>query len=416
MATWLFQGNPDLFDLDGYLQAQDVICWMVNQRSSEEDLNIGDHVFIWKAAGRQKGESGVVALARVLQPPSVRHEDPAALPFWKVHADETARLRVELQVLRRANGRELIQKDWCVNDPILSSLPILRIANQTNYLLSEDHAARLKALWRNTGRPWNRAESIAGLWAYHLTYSQPISKGPDSEVARVAVRVGRAVTGVYNKVMNFRSLDSRDERKGLSGAGEIDRTIWAEFFDPSTGHLRGDLLEAEFKKFWGGLAEVEREVSAEPPSSQSTASEQSKSRRLSKSQGRLVDSEVRRSIERRAVTLAIMHYEAAGYSVEDTGAYESFDLRCKSAESEIRVEVKGTTGFGERIQVTANEIHHAKLGLTRVDLFLVTKIQVLRSPEGPHALGGEVRVIESWIPRDEHLQPHSFYYSVPEEI
>ena len=66
-------------------------------------------------------------------------------------------------------------------------------------------------------------ESIAGLWAYAETYGQPVSRLPGSPVARVALLVGRAVSGVYAKVMNFRSIDPRAAGEGMSGAGETDR-------------------------------------------------------------------------------------------------------------------------------------------------------------------------------------------------
>jgi hypothetical protein len=46
--------------------------------------------------------------------------------------------------------------------------------------------------------------------------------------------LGRAVSGVYNKVMNFRAIDPRDERSGMSGGGETDRRVWSEFYDEAT--------------------------------------------------------------------------------------------------------------------------------------------------------------------------------------
>jgi hypothetical protein len=42
----------------------------------------------------------------------------------------------------------------------------------------------------------------------------------------------------YNKVMNLRHLDPRDEREGMSGAGDADSRVWDEFFDKVNGHLR----------------------------------------------------------------------------------------------------------------------------------------------------------------------------------
>jgi hypothetical protein len=63
--------------------------------------------------------------------------------------------------------------------------------------------------------------------------------------------LGGAVSGVYNKVMNFRHLDPRDEREGMSGAGDADARVWEEFFDKLTGELRVNELEKEFKRLWG---------------------------------------------------------------------------------------------------------------------------------------------------------------------
>jgi 5-methylcytosine-specific restriction endonuclease McrA len=67
----------------------------------------------------------------------------------------------------------------------------------------------------------------------------------------VALQIGRAISGVYNKVMNFRHLDPRDEREGMSGAGDADARVWDEFFDKVSGHLRVGDLEAEFNRLWG---------------------------------------------------------------------------------------------------------------------------------------------------------------------
>jgi hypothetical protein len=64
----------------------------------------------------------------------------------------------------------------------------------------------------------------------------------------VALRIGRAISGVYNKVINFRHLDPRDERDGMSGAGEADARVWDEFFDKVSGALRLDELEADFNR------------------------------------------------------------------------------------------------------------------------------------------------------------------------
>jgi 5-methylcytosine-specific restriction endonuclease McrA len=136
----------------------------------------------------------------------------------------------------------------------LFDLPNLKMQAATNYRLTANQALRLDALWSRTGRDWTWNESVAGLWAYAQTYGQPVSKLPGTPVSNVALLVGRAVTGVYAKVMNFRSIDPRARGAGMSGAGEIDRIVWNDFFDAKTSALRMDALASEFKRIWSVAA------------------------------------------------------------------------------------------------------------------------------------------------------------------
>jgi hypothetical protein len=73
---------------------------------------------------------------------------------------------------------------------------ILRYSSATNFELTPRQAARLEALWRRTGRDWSEEESTAALWAYARTRRGEVSKQPDSPVTEVAVRIGRATSGV----------------------------------------------------------------------------------------------------------------------------------------------------------------------------------------------------------------------------
>jgi predicted HNH restriction endonuclease len=71
-----------------------------------------------------------------------------------------------------------------------------------------------------------------------------------SPIATIALLIGRAVSGVYAKVMNFRSIDPGAAGQGMSGAGETDRKVWNEFYDASTSTLRVEALSREFKRLW----------------------------------------------------------------------------------------------------------------------------------------------------------------------
>jgi len=252
MRTWIFQANPARFDIDGYLASAPVlITWLVTRDGDR--VACGDRVFIWRSAGGSAdADSGVVAEMSVVAPISVRPAEEESHPYWANPAEAAAADRILLRVLRVAETREILKRKWIVEDPVLRDLTIVKMSNATNYAVPADLAHRLDALWLKTGRDWNRAESVAGLWAYAKTYGGEVSKHPESAVARVSLLIGRAVSGVYNKVMNFRALDPRDERDGLSGGSVIDQRVWDEFFDAASGAIREPALTTEFARLWGG--------------------------------------------------------------------------------------------------------------------------------------------------------------------
>jgi hypothetical protein len=263
MQTWLFQGNPDDFDMDGYLASRPGHpVWLVTRYASE--IVIGDRVYIWRNQGTRGAIAGVVAEAIVTAAPTVRAEDQDALRFWRTDGPrrDTPQMRAGLRLVKVASAREVLQRSWCVDDPILRNLPNLQMAAGTNYRVGRDQALRLDALWSRTGRDWTRNESVAGLWAYAETYGQPVSRLPGSPVSRVALLIGRAVSGVYAKVMNFRSIDPRAQGEGMSGASGTDRAVWQEFYDLKSSTLLTDTLREEFARLWGATASEDH---ASPP-------------------------------------------------------------------------------------------------------------------------------------------------------
>jgi len=253
--TWLFQAQPQSFDIDGFLATQPTeFAWLARQHAA--DILPGDRVFIWRAiGGDERAKSGVIAETRVVAVAAQRPEDPASVPFWQDPADAAgAQMRVGLRLLRVADPRQVLQRDWLSEDPVLRELAVFRMAQGTNYPMSTEQAARLEALWSRIGRDWSYAESVAGLWAYTRTYGGEVSRLPGSPVADIALAIGRVVSGVYNKVMNFRATDPRDPRAGLGGAGAMDRKVWALFYDAASSAVRSAALEAEYHSLWSAIA------------------------------------------------------------------------------------------------------------------------------------------------------------------
>jgi hypothetical protein len=123
-------------------------------------------------------------------------------------------------------------------------------------------------------------------------------------------------------------------------------------------------------------------------------------------QGFLVSQAVRRLVEEHALAWAIRHYRAQGWTVEDVGSTQPYDLRCtREGVGELHVEVKGTTGLGETVILTRNEVLHAR-AWPSVDLFVVTEIGVEgRDNDRPLASGGVAHLCRAWKPDEEDLTP-----------
>lgn len=258
MATWIFQGNPETFDLDGYLRADlGTITWIVRQQADR--IQIGDTVYIWRSAGKDKEASGIVSECRVASPVVLMPAAPEAAQFWKEPTPHIEK-RISLIVIRVATARQVLKRDWLKTDPILNGNLIFRMAQGTNFSLTDEEAKRVAILWRRTGADWTWREAVAALWAFDITKDGELSKLAGSPVAKVALAIGRAVSSVYNKVMNFRALDPTDSRAGFKSNAGMDREVWNRFFNNDTGSIDRDALHQELVRLGLDLSD-----SAAPP-------------------------------------------------------------------------------------------------------------------------------------------------------
>ncbi len=130
-------------------------------------------------------------------------------------------------------------------------------------------------------------------------------------------------------------------------------------------------------------------------------------------QGFSQDPQFIRAVELHAVELAKTHYLKNEYVVTDTGNYESYDLSCVKDGVERRVEVKGSTTKSLTIILTRAEVEHVRKKITPVDLVLVSEIDINRGIDGPKASGGNLRIVENWMPLDENLTVRTYDYKIP---
>ena len=118
----------------------------------------------------------------------------------------------------------------------------------------------------------------------------------------------------------------------------------------------------------------------------------------------------RRVVERHAQHMAEDHFIGQGYDVQDVSGIDCYDLRCTKGKEELRVEVKGTTGAGESVILTRNEVEHAREQAKRVALVIVSDIRLTRHAGNASAAGGSMRIIRPWAIDDGELAPTQFEY------
>ena len=240
MNNWIFQANPDSFDIDSYITGNVPILWTVRQKHYQTQMSIGDRVFLWRSRGTRNENKfyGVVAEGKLSSSPF--EIEGNAPHLWRNDTDDSQiSLRVEIELTNIAiENRKVIQSKWLENDPITSNLKILKMRSLTNYLIENSEAERISHLLSNTGNDWSRKECIAALKTYYDTKGQVLSQLPGSPISNTALLIGRVVSGTYNKLLNFRYLDPEDSRTGLSNINQRDREVWNEFYDNERGMLK----------------------------------------------------------------------------------------------------------------------------------------------------------------------------------
>lgn len=126
--------------------------------------------------------------------------------------------------------------------------------------------------------------------------------------------------------------------------------------------------------------------------------------------GRLQDPKKRKAVEQHAVAIATAHYQQLGWHVTELG--KPYDLKCRRQDDELHVEVKGTTGAAAAVELTINEVDHAR-GADITDLFVVSEIVV---NDDYSTSGGTTHLFDDWSPAEEDLKPTRFRYDLPREV
>ena len=120
----------------------------------------------------------------------------------------------------------------------------------------------------------------------------------------------------------------------------------------------------------------------------------------SEGQGRILNQQLKKTIETYAMDKAFDYYKSQGYATFDVSNQRKigYDIKCEKPGSTKCVEVKGTQTDGWCVFVTKNEVEKAKSEPR--DLFIVKNIKHRYDIEEHEykCEGGEVKIISPWKP------------------
>ena len=133
-------------------------------------------------------------------------------------------------------------------------------------------------------------------------------------------------------------------------------------------------------------------------------------------QGWRNDAIARAVVEEHAMQLAHQWLVDGGYvNIQTVAARKSWDFEAQARRNGPirRVEVKGTTGTGLKVNVTRNEVAAAQDGSEASMMVIVNGIRLSRSEGTVVASGGDVFVVDPWIPSAEDLRVESYTWTPP---
>lgn len=140
--TWIFQANPNMYDIETSLRAERHEKW--NLRQHRKDVDVNDRVLIW-ISGKK---AGIYAVGTVTSPPIITADTPQGIDYWTDKRNgRRAIARVNVRYDRILINHPLL-RDFLLCDPDLWSLSILRYAQGTNFPVTEPEWQALK-VWLN---------------------------------------------------------------------------------------------------------------------------------------------------------------------------------------------------------------------------------------------------------------------------
>ncbi|GAA4648406.1 hypothetical protein GCM10023116_06750 [Kistimonas scapharcae] len=151
MTDWIFRGNREDFDIDAYLKGFDYIYWAVKHQKHQDEMQVGDRVFIWRSKGKSKDPYGLVAYGKIIEAPvnksEVLHPEFLLEEYWEKREVSETKVGIKIEETRLDIEKGLVESGLLLRDNELSKMQLLTARQGTNFRLSSSEFTKIWSLW-----------------------------------------------------------------------------------------------------------------------------------------------------------------------------------------------------------------------------------------------------------------------------
>jgi len=150
MSYWIFQGNPNKYDVSAYLQKYDYVYWGLKQH--KDKMAVDDVVYFWRAKGGTTNPYGLVTKGVIKEPQvsrnQVKYPNCMGNEFWKGDF-EVFQLVAGVQIIETRLSQEegMLSSDILREDNLLKELTILKVGQGTNFSITDQEGKQIDKLW-----------------------------------------------------------------------------------------------------------------------------------------------------------------------------------------------------------------------------------------------------------------------------
>lgn len=139
-SYWVFQCNPNQYDLRGALNELKELTWRVT--SYKTQIHTDDIVYLWESGN----DAGIVAIGKVLTDPGDFPESEDEKKFYVTEDRETKSKQSKVRVSIEQVLKNKIKRQDLLSHPVLKSLLILKQPHSTNFAVTEEESLALEEL------------------------------------------------------------------------------------------------------------------------------------------------------------------------------------------------------------------------------------------------------------------------------